>query len=55
MIVWNPAATVQFAVPGTLRSVSQHDIFGNATPVEGSSVSVGYAPVLLMGHQERWR
>ena len=55
LIVWNPDETVQFAVPGTLHSVSQHDIFGNATPVEGSSVSVGYAPLLLMGHQERWR
>ncbi len=55
MIVWNPNKTVQFAIPGTLQSVSQHDIFGNATPVEGSSVSIGYSPVLLVGHQQSWR
>jgi hypothetical protein len=52
MIVWNPTATVQFAIPSTLHSVSQHDIFGNATPVEGGSVSIGASPVLLMGHRE---
>jgi len=55
LIVWNPAATVQFAIPGTLHSVSQHDIFGNATPVEGSSVTIGGSPVLLMGHKQAWR
>ncbi|HEY1220540.1 MAG: carbohydrate binding domain-containing protein [Bryobacteraceae bacterium] len=49
LIVWNPAATVQFAIPGTFHNVSQHDIFGNSTPVEGSTVSIGDSPILLMG------
>ncbi len=55
LIVWNPNATVQFAIPSTFHSVSQHDIFGNVTPVEGRSVSIGGSPVLLMSHQQRWR
>jgi hypothetical protein len=52
LIVWNPSATVQFAIPATLHSVSQHDIFGNVTPVEGSVV-VGDSPVLLKGLEQR--
>jgi polysaccharide biosynthesis protein PslG len=52
LIVWNPSATVQFAIPGMLHSVSQHDIFGNVTPVEGS-VSAGASPVLLKGLEQR--
>ena len=55
LIVWNPNATVPFTIPAALHFVSQHDIFGNATPVEGSSVSIGGSPVLLMSHQQRWR
>jgi len=55
LIVWNPAATVQFAIPSTLHSASQHDIFGNATPVDGSSVTIGDSPVLLMGHRQGGR
>lgn len=55
MIVWNPAQTVSFAIPGTFRAVSQHDILGNATPAEGSSVIVGYSPVLLVSHPQRLR
>jgi hypothetical protein len=52
LIVWNPSATVQFAIPGMLHSVSQHDIFGNVTPVAGS-VSAGASPVLLKGLEQR--
>jgi hypothetical protein len=55
LIVWNPTATVQFAIPSTLHSASQHDIFGNATPVDGSSVTIGDSPVLLMGHRQGGR
>jgi len=46
LIVWNPSATVQFAIPGTLHAVFQYDIFGNVTPVDGT-VTVGDSPVLL--------
>lgn len=53
MIVWNPTKTVPFAIPGTFHMVSQHDIFGNASPVEGSTVTIGGSPVLLMSHQQR--
>jgi hypothetical protein len=47
LIVWNPTATVPFAIPGALPSVTQYDIFGNVTPVAASSVNVGASPVLL--------
>jgi hypothetical protein len=55
IIVWNPYQTVPFAIPTTLDSVSQHDIFGSVTPVQGSSVSVGSSPVLLVGRRQSWR
>jgi len=45
VIVWNPTATVPFAVPAATRTLC--DIFGGVTPVTASTVSVGYAPVLL--------
>ena len=48
LIVWNPSATLPFAMPETFKNVSQYDIFGNVTPVNGSSVSVGDSPVLLV-------
>jgi hypothetical protein len=51
LIVWNPNATVQFAIPSSLHAVSQHDIFGNATPVAGSTVAVGSSPILLRTRQ----
>jgi hypothetical protein len=51
LIVWNPNATVQFAIPSSLHAVSQHDIFGNATPVAGSTVAVGSSPILLRTQQ----
>jgi hypothetical protein len=47
LIVWNPSATVQFAIPATLLSVTQFDIFGHATPVAATSVTIGNSPVLL--------
>jgi hypothetical protein len=47
MIVWNPATTVQFAVPGNLAGASLYDIFGAVTAVGGSSVTVGSSPILL--------
>ena len=55
MIVWNPSATVPFAVPGTLHDVYQYDIFGNVTPVNGTSVTVSNSPVLLRSLQEKLR
>ena len=48
LIVWNPLATVQFAVPSTLQDVSEYNIFGNITPVNGTSVTVGDSPVMLV-------
>jgi len=55
LIVWNPTTTVQFAIPGTLQHVSQQDIFGNTTPVDGNTVTVGNSPLLITGLQKRWR
>ena len=55
LIAWNPTATVQFPVPSGLVAVSEHDIFGNAMPIEGTSVTIGYAPVLLRGELPRPR
>ena len=55
LIVWNPDKTVQFAVPSTLRAASQHDIFGNATPVQGNSVSISGSPLLLVSQRQGWR
>jgi hypothetical protein len=52
LIVWNPSASVPFAIPATLHNVSQHDIFGNVTQVEGS-VPAGAAPILLKGLEQR--
>ncbi len=54
VIVWNPAATVQFAIPSTLHQVSQYDVFGHATPVSGTTVTIGNSPVLLMGRPQPW-
>ena len=51
LIVWNPNATVQFTIPDGLHVVTQHDIFGNVTPVVGSTVSVSYSPILLRTEQ----
>jgi hypothetical protein len=51
IIAWNPNATVQFHIPNNMRPVTQRDILGNSTPVEGSTVSVGYSPVLLVSPQ----
>ena len=47
IIVWNPNGTTPFQIPGNLHVIAQHDILGNSTPVEGSTVSAGYSPVLL--------
>ena len=51
LIVWNPNATMQFTIPDGLHVVTQHDIFGNVTPVVGSTVSVSYSPILLRTEQ----
>ena len=48
LIVWNPVAPVQFVIPGTLQPVSQLDVFGNATPVDGTAATIGNSPVLLI-------
>ena len=51
LIVWNPNTTVPFAIPSGIGAVTQHDILGNITPVVGSTVSVGYSPILLRTRQ----
>jgi hypothetical protein len=53
LIVWNPSATVQFAIPSTFHSVSQHDIFGNSTSVETNTVTINDSPVLLVSRHGR--
>lgn len=50
IIVWNPVATTQFTVPVGFNLYEEDDIYGNVTPVSGSTVSVGEDPVLLRGH-----
>jgi hypothetical protein len=55
MIVWNPDAMLQFAVPGALQPFSQYDIFGNAAVVGGTTVAVGNEPVLLIRREGRGR
>ncbi len=51
LIVWNPDATVEFAMPGTFRSVMSYDLFGNVTPVVGDAVTVGNSPILLVSER----
>jgi hypothetical protein len=55
LILWNPTATVQFALPGALDLVSQYDIFGNATPIGGTTVTIGNSPVLFVSPRQHWR
>jgi len=55
IIVWNPTATLPFAIPGSMQAVALHDIFGNVTPLAGSTVTIGSSPVLLVSHPRRWR
>ena len=53
MIVWNPGATIQLALPEVLHEGSQYDIFGNVSAIRGGSVTVGSSPVLLVGGEPR--
>ena len=49
-------STVQFAIPcGALDLVAQYDIFGNATPIQGTTLSIGNSPVLLVSPRQHWR
>jgi uncharacterized protein (TIGR03437 family) len=47
IIVWNPTGTVQFAIPSAIQARTVRDIFGNATTVEGTTITVVDSPVLL--------
>jgi hypothetical protein len=46
LIVWNPSATVRFAIPAGLGG-SIYDIFGNVTQVAGANITVTSPPLLL--------
>src|SRR4030095_1682885 len=47
LAVWNAATSVSFAVP--TEYTSYRDLAGNTFSVSGSTVGVGYNPILLMG------
>ena len=53
LLVWNPGAAVPFAVPPALLPASLHDIFGNVTPADGPTVTIGASPVLLAAPPRR--
>ena len=50
LIVWNPNATVQFSIPGSIQVFEVDDIYGGTKPFSGNSIQVGESPVLLVGH-----
>ncbi|HTQ54602.1 MAG TPA: carbohydrate binding domain-containing protein [Bryobacteraceae bacterium] len=47
MIVWNPAAAVQFPIPAAIQARTVRDIFGHAAPVAGNTLTVTDSPVLI--------
>ncbi|HLY16538.1 MAG TPA: carbohydrate binding domain-containing protein [Bryobacteraceae bacterium] len=47
VIVWNPAGSAQFAIPSAIQARTVRDIFGGATPVTGTSITVTDSPVLV--------
>ncbi len=49
LIVWNPKATVRFAIPHWIRVSEVDDIYGRTRSLGGRFVRVGRSPVLLRG------
>jgi uncharacterized protein (TIGR03437 family) len=52
MIVWNPSATVPFAIPENIAASTSRDIFGGSTAIAGSTITVNAYPVLLSGYSQ---
>lgn len=47
IIVWNPSQTVPFTIPAAIQARTVRDLFGHATAVQGTTISVTDSPVLL--------
>ena len=47
IIVWNPSQAVTFTIPSAIQARTVRDLFGHATAVQGSTITVTDAPVLL--------
>jgi uncharacterized protein (TIGR03437 family) len=47
IIVWNPAQNVAFTIPAAIQARTVRDIFGGATAVQGTTITVTDSPVLL--------
>ncbi len=47
LVVWNPAGARTFTVPGGFRTVTQRDLAGGVTTVDGRAVAISETPVLL--------
>ena len=47
IILWNPTASVPFTIPSAIEARTVRDIFGNAAPVQGTTITVTDSPVLL--------
>jgi hypothetical protein len=54
IIIWNPDASAEFALPYGWRTVTQQDIFGNSTLLTARTATAGSSPVLLF-HRQRER
>ena len=51
-IVWNPAASAQFSIPGNIHAVTARDIFGGSAAVSGSTIRVGPNPLLISSYNQ---
>jgi uncharacterized protein (TIGR03437 family) len=47
IIVWNPTQTVSFTIPAAIQARTVRDIFGGATAVQGTTLTVTDSPVLV--------
>jgi len=47
VILWNPDRNATFTIPAALQARAVRDIFGGATPVQGTSLTATDSPVLL--------
>jgi uncharacterized protein (TIGR03437 family) len=47
IILWNPTQTVPFTIPSAIQARTVRDIFGGATAVAGTAITVTDSPVLL--------
>jgi uncharacterized protein (TIGR03437 family) len=52
LIVWNPAASAQFSIPGNIHAVTARDIFGGSTAISGSTITAGASPLLISGYDQ---